>query len=169
MTNLLFLVLLSSSEMEMTSMTLTQNVATETQRRSTQQISSYTGFRKTLSCHPFLEEFTLAPNPIPVDTYVKRPSLISYDEKDSTSISELMLEEARICEILREHPHPNIAQYLGCLVENGRISGLVSSSTIQLSPSDSPIQIAPFRSINAGKASNTALNTSRISVSSTMM
>jgi len=34
------------------------------------------------------------------------------------------MNEAEVCEILRASPHPNIAQYLGCIVENDRITGL---------------------------------------------
>jgi len=35
-----------------------------------------------------------------------------------------ILNEIEKCEILRRHPHPNIVQYLGCLVEDGKIYGL---------------------------------------------
>ena len=39
-------------------------------------------------------------------------------------MSSLLLHEAEVCEILRASPHPNIAQYLGCIVENDGIMGL---------------------------------------------
>jgi serine/threonine protein kinase len=39
-------------------------------------------------------------------------------------MSDLTLNEAKVCETLRAHPHPNIAEYLGCLVDKGRIIGL---------------------------------------------
>jgi hypothetical protein len=56
---------------------------------------------------------------------VKRPSLLWYgDTVASTDVSNLLLNEAQVCEILRANPHPNIAQYLGCVVENDRITGL---------------------------------------------
>lgn len=63
--------------------------------------------------------------PLP-DAYVKRPNLLSWEPSDTNpeSIAELVMQEAEICEILKKHPHPNIAQYLGCLVEDGRITGL---------------------------------------------
>jgi hypothetical protein len=35
------------------------------------------------------------------------------------------MNEIRICEVLKEHPHPNIAQYLGGIVQNNRIKDLV--------------------------------------------
>ena len=69
--------------------------------------------------------FTQAPEPLPPNTYVKRPSLLDYgDIHTSSATNTLLLNEARMCEILRDSPHPNIAKYLGCLVDNGRIKGL---------------------------------------------
>lgn len=57
--------------------------------------------------------------------HVKRPSLVEYgDTSDSAAIAKLFLEEVEICEILRIHPHSNVAQYNGCLVHDGRIKGL---------------------------------------------
>jgi serine/threonine protein kinase len=71
------------------------------------------------------EHFKRAPTPIPENCYVKRPSLLYYgDTEASTRLSEHILHEAQICEILQASPHPNIARYLGCLVDNGRITGL---------------------------------------------
>jgi serine/threonine protein kinase len=74
---------------------------------------------------PFPTQFARAPKPLPQDCYVKRPSLLYYgDTEASTELSNLLLNEAEVCEILRASPHPNIAQYLGCIVENDRITGL---------------------------------------------
>lgn len=74
---------------------------------------------------PFPADFTRAPEPLPQNCYVKRPSLLYYGETDaSTELSTLLLNEAEACEILRVYPHPNIAQYLGCIVDGGRITGL---------------------------------------------
>jgi serine/threonine protein kinase len=61
---------------------------------------------------------------LPREIYVKRSRLLSWDPEDCGSIAALVLQEAEVCEILKKHPHPNIAQYHGCLVENGRITGL---------------------------------------------
>ncbi|KAH7134197.1 kinase-like domain-containing protein [Dactylonectria macrodidyma] len=68
---------------------------------------------------------TQAPESLP-DVYVKRPCLFDWDPSDTNPehISDLVLQEAGICEILTKHPHPNIVRYFGCLVEDGRISGL---------------------------------------------
>lgn len=72
----------------------------------------------------FPAHFTRAPEPLP-DCYIKRPSLLYYgDTESSTKQSDLLLNEARVCETLRASPHLNIAQYLGCIVENNRIIGL---------------------------------------------
>lgn len=73
---------------------------------------------------PFSSDLTPAPDPVPEDYYVKHPSLVSYDETDDVQPSDILLEEARICEVLRKHPHPNIAQYVGCSVQDSRITGL---------------------------------------------
>jgi serine/threonine protein kinase len=35
--------------------------------------------------------------------------------------------ELEVCEILKRHPHPNIATYLGCQVSDGRIIGICFS------------------------------------------
>jgi len=72
---------------------------------------------------PFPTQFGQAPEPLPQDCFVKRPSLLDYTE-DSNHVGSLLLSEAEDCEILRASPHPNIAQYLGCLVENDKIMGL---------------------------------------------
>lgn len=55
---------------------------------------------------------------------MKRPSLLYYgDTAASTELGALTLREAEVCEILRASSHPNIVQYLGCVVETGRITG----------------------------------------------
>lgn len=73
----------------------------------------------------FPTHFSRAPEPLPQNCYVKRPGLLYYSGTEtSTDLSSLLLKEAHVCEILRAYPHPNIAQYLGCIVENGKITGL---------------------------------------------
>jgi serine/threonine protein kinase len=73
---------------------------------------------------PYSNDLTRAPDRLPVDCYIKRPQMIQYDEDHASRIPDLFLAEARICEILRNHPHPNIARYLGCLVRDNRVVGL---------------------------------------------
>ncbi|KAJ0162185.1 hypothetical protein CTA2_4967 [Colletotrichum tanaceti] len=76
----------------------------------------------------FVPTFTRAPDPLPSNTYVKKPSLISYDRIHGgpleNSIADDVLAEVRVCELLRQNPHPNIARYLGCQVLDGRIVGI---------------------------------------------
>jgi serine/threonine protein kinase len=73
----------------------------------------------------FPTTFTRAPEPLPSSCYVKRPSLLHYDETTtSNEMADLLRNEAEICEILSQHPHPNILRYLGCVVTNGMITGL---------------------------------------------
>ncbi|THY33284.1 serine/threonine-protein kinase [Aureobasidium pullulans] len=73
----------------------------------------------------FSERFTRA---APTEqTFVKRPHLSSYspvDNSSDASIAEELLREVEVCELLRRHPHPNIAVYNGGEVEEGRITGL---------------------------------------------
>jgi hypothetical protein len=74
---------------------------------------------------PFPRQFTRAPELLPQDYYIKRPSLLYYgNTKASTELSSLLLNEAEVCEILRAFPHPNITRYLRYIVENNRITGL---------------------------------------------
>ena len=70
-----------------------------------------------------------APPPLPDDCYVKVHNLMLYDTplalpKDKAHPGQLLLQEEKLCEILRNNPHPNIATYRGCVVEEGRITGL---------------------------------------------
>ncbi|KAL3428265.1 serine/threonine-protein kinase [Phlyctema vagabunda] len=74
---------------------------------------------------PCPKHLTRAPEPLPRDCYVKRPNLLYYSYTEaSTELGRLLLHEAEVCEILQSNPHPAIAQYLGCIVENERITGL---------------------------------------------
>jgi hypothetical protein len=71
-----------------------------------------------------------APEPLPQDCYVTRPGLLYYgDTKSSTDFSSLLLKEAHLFEILRAYPHPNMAQYLGCIVGNGSMTISILPST----------------------------------------
>ncbi|KAG6058018.1 hypothetical protein E4U32_004826 [Claviceps aff. humidiphila group G2b] len=67
-----------------------------------------------------------APTPVPQDSYIKEQSLIDYGEgiKAQSEISQLVLHEIEALELLRKHPHPNIVEYRGCVVIDGRVSGL---------------------------------------------
>lgn len=68
---------------------------------------------------------TQAPTPLPNNSYLKQPSLLYYgDTNASLRFDEQILNEAKVCEVLKQNPHPNIATYRGCVVRDGRIRGL---------------------------------------------
>ncbi|KAF5547502.1 hypothetical protein FNAPI_8531 [Fusarium napiforme] len=76
----------------------------------------------------FKQGISKAPETLSLDdVYLKQPSLISWDVKDPnpTSIADLVLQKAEICETLKKHPHPNIVRYFGCLGEDDKIVGIV--------------------------------------------
>lgn len=79
-----------------------------------------------ISAHPipygdmwpeYQEEFTLAPSPTPNGFHKKVVQL-------SEHRSQYLLQEIKVCEILKKHPHPNVAEYRGCMAEHGLITGL---------------------------------------------
>ncbi|KAL4926589.1 putative Rho-associated protein kinase [Aspergillus undulatus] len=53
--------------------------------------------------------------------YVKTPSLLAYI---NGNLEKQIAREVETCEILRKHPHPNIATYYGYNETHGRVSGL---------------------------------------------
>ncbi|KAG6188147.1 hypothetical protein E4U10_005294 [Claviceps purpurea] len=67
-----------------------------------------------------------APTPVAQDSYIKVPDLLNVEENltPEASLSKLVLHEIEVLELLRKHPHPNIVEYRGCVVTDGRISGL---------------------------------------------
>ncbi len=73
---------------------------------------------------PFTDHLTLAPHPLPNDTFLKKPSLVGFSSESSFKLRDVLLHEAHMCEILRRHPHPNIASYLGCVRDEGLVKGL---------------------------------------------
>jgi serine/threonine protein kinase len=54
--------------------------------------------------------------------YIKTPSLFDY--ACTPDLERRILREVETCEVLRKHPHPNVASYRGCLETRGRVSGL---------------------------------------------
>ena len=54
--------------------------------------------------------------------YIKTPSLFDY--ATAPDLEQRILHEVEAGEILKKHPHPNIASYRGCLEARGRVSGL---------------------------------------------
>lgn len=56
------------------------------------------------------------------DYYMKTPDLWCYTEK--TDLVQQIVREVEACEMLKLHPHPNIAFYGGCHSTNGRVSSI---------------------------------------------
>lgn len=76
--------------------------------------------------HPiFPEGFTIAPTYDASKHYLKAPSF-TYElaQPGSTKVAESVLNEAKVMELLRQHPDQNLAQYYGCVVAEGRIKQL---------------------------------------------
>jgi serine/threonine protein kinase len=60
------------------------------------------------------------------EVYIKRPCCLSYDQdKGSQRLAEEFLKEAQIHELLSTKQHGNLPRYHGCLVEDGRVVGIV--------------------------------------------
>lgn len=79
---------------------------------------------------PFEQCLTHASNPRG-RVFFKRPSLLSEDWGNSndsvatnTEIAQAVRNEVDVYENLLQHPHINIAEYLGCEVQGGRISAI---------------------------------------------
>lgn len=73
----------------------------------------------------FSAQMSQAPNHPSSECYIKEPNLLDYgDTLASLQLSKLTLHEIEVCELLKKHPHRNVAQYLGCVVSGGRIRGL---------------------------------------------
>lgn len=72
---------------------------------------------------------TLLPNNLLETWYLKGPMLQNYEDiriRDLLpSLPIILLGEAKILETLKEHPHPNLVEYHGCVVTRGRITGIV--------------------------------------------
>jgi serine/threonine protein kinase len=89
--------------------------------------------KKNLKLVPDEEVYPVAPShltsvSVPIDgrAFVKKPKLLSYDcFKGTNLMSELLLQEAEILELLKRNPHPNIVRYHGCLIKRGHVVGLV--------------------------------------------
>ncbi|OAA63287.1 Protein kinase-like domain protein [Niveomyces insectorum RCEF 264] len=80
----------------------------------------------TESIWPAMEaRYTKAPEPPPPECFIKRPSLMYFGDTPAASKpAQQLLDELEACEILRLHPHPNIAQYFGCISQDDKITGL---------------------------------------------
>ncbi|KAG6126270.1 hypothetical protein E4U12_006682 [Claviceps purpurea] len=66
-----------------------------------------------------------APSPVPQDSYIKEADFfVPAEYPELLPPGGLVLHEIAAYELLRQHPHLNISQYHGCVVSDGRITGL---------------------------------------------
>jgi len=73
----------------------------------------------------FLDGSTLAPTFRDSEYYLKAPSFTYEDSKPgNTFVAECLIDEIVVLEKLSQDPHPNIVQYLGYVVRDGRVSHL---------------------------------------------
>ncbi|KAJ8129876.1 hypothetical protein O1611_g3754 [Lasiodiplodia mahajangana] len=77
---------------------------------------------ETFMYTPLPDGLTQAPDPLPENVYIKRANMIHY--YPGMNGCDDIVEEAKVYEKLRLHPHKNIARYHGCLVENGMFYAL---------------------------------------------
>lgn len=71
------------------------------------------------------EGFLHATSPSPEAHYLKTPFFLYEDSMPGhTFIADCLLHEATALESLRHHPHPNLVEYLGCVIKDGRITQL---------------------------------------------
>ena len=54
--------------------------------------------------------------------YVKRPNLLQFD--GTVQLANFMVIDMQACERLHQSPHLNLARYLGCVEEHGRVTAL---------------------------------------------
>lgn len=80
---------------------------------------------------PLPPKTTVAPYPLPKDSFVRGPELwvAKYHRIPADAVSEFLTmtaKEISLLEILKETPHPNLAEYLGCVRdgESGLGAGL---------------------------------------------
>ncbi|KAE8146850.1 kinase-like domain-containing protein [Aspergillus avenaceus] len=80
-------------------------------------------------------ELTQAPPALTDNVHIKRPPLDLYETLKEYNqlhqLQEMLLAEARVMEMLCQHPHPNIIRYYGCRVVRGHVTGLVMEKHAQ--------------------------------------
>lgn len=70
------------------------------------------------------ENLTVADNKAQ-ELFLKTPNLIDIAFNDAEVMQRRILGEALFCEEIRKSPHPNVVDYRGCEVEDGRIKGIL--------------------------------------------
>ncbi|KAG8674185.1 hypothetical protein FPOAC2_00170 [Fusarium poae] len=76
-------------------------------------------------CPRFTSSLTAAPERIMDNNcFFKYARLDRKAAEPNNRIKQIVLMEAKACEVLMKHPHPNVAKYWGCYVVDGRIRAL---------------------------------------------
>ncbi|KAG0707349.1 kinase-like domain-containing protein [Suillus ampliporus] len=79
--------------------------------------------------HPSLTE---SPPLAPADSFLKRPCILlpedydadEPDKHDFLTPGDHLIQEAKVYEILKQHPHPNICVYYGCIRDGDYITAV---------------------------------------------
>jgi hypothetical protein len=91
----------------------------------TEELKDIVKLDKTEFQPQYLSKFTQAQ---PTNQhFIKRPNPLSYypiSDANKTRIMNEVSQEVQVCEILRLQSHPNIAEYIGCEVQTGKVSGI---------------------------------------------
>ncbi|KAG2367227.1 hypothetical protein BDR07DRAFT_1373040 [Suillus spraguei] len=76
--------------------------------------------------HPSLSE---SPPMVPTDSFLKRPHILLPDDYDADKLGswthgDYLIKEAKVYELLKQHPHPNICIYYGCVHDVDHITAI---------------------------------------------
>lgn len=104
-----------------TSRTL-QRILTGSKEVDMEELSQTTAITIEGYCPRYTSNMTKAPIPLAPNCYVKRPNLMAYEQE--LGVHQYVHQDISACEILRTHPHTNVATYYGCEVSNGRVISL---------------------------------------------
>ncbi|KAG2071487.1 hypothetical protein BDR04DRAFT_1194040, partial [Suillus decipiens] len=66
---------------------------------------------------------------VPTDSFLKRPCILLPDDYDankpgSWTPGDYLVKEAEVYEILKQHPHPNVCVYYGCVRDVDHITAI---------------------------------------------
>jgi len=75
--------------------------------------------------YPLHAQVSVVSGADPKKLFIKRPKMACADnEYELKLVPQMMLEEAKVLEVLKQHPHRNLVRYYGCTINRGRITGL---------------------------------------------
>lgn len=73
------------------------------------------------------EDIRMFLEPVTDNLYVKMPDFVGWNvyKHGICTVADLLKGEVESLEVLSKHPHPNIVRYHGCLIQGGRVRGIV--------------------------------------------